>query len=152
MTATLEIKDGRLYARVAGGEPIEVRLLRTRPRTAPHAELVALDVKKREVWLWPDLAAMDPHSRQIAEAALTERYHEPVLVRLVRIRSRFGTWQVQAETATGSVRFALRNPERNAELQADGRFLIRDVLGNRYVIPDLGALDQASRLALERLR
>ena len=152
MSATLEIKDGRLYARVAGGEPIEVRLLRIRPRTAPHAELVALDTKKREVWLWPDLAAMDPHSRQIAETALAERYLEPVLIRLVRIRSGFGTWQVEAETATASVRFALRNPERNAELQADGRFLLRDVLGNRYVIPRLSALDAASRIELERLR
>jgi hypothetical protein len=152
MTATLALRDGRLYAQVAATEPVEVRLVRARPRTAPHGELVALDSKKREVWMWPDLAAMDPNSRHVAETVLAERYHEPVLVRLTHVRSRFGTWQVEAVTATGAVRFALRNPERNAERQIDGRFLIRDVLGNRYVIPDLGALDPASRIELERLQ
>jgi len=152
MSAKLLIRDGRLHAQIDEAEPVIVRLVRTRPRTAPDGELVALDVKKREVWLWTGLDAMDPASRVVAMAALAERYHEPVITHFDFIQSRFGVWQVSTQTTAGPRRFALRNPERTVETMSDGRVLLRDVNGNRYVIPDSAALDSHSRDELARLR
>lgn len=152
MSAKLLLRDGRLHAQIDDADPVIVRLVRTRPRTAPDGELVALDGKKREVWLWANLAAMDPDSRALAETALAERYHEPAILRFESIRSRFGVWQVVAVTTAGQRNFALRNPERSVETMSDGRVLLRDVNGNRYVIPDPLVLDSHSGIELARLR
>ena len=151
MSTKLLLRDGRLQAQIDDADPVIVRLVRTRPRTAPEGELVALDVKKREVWLWTSLDEMDPASRAIAVTALAERYHEPTITRFDSVRSRFGVWQVSAETTAGARRFALRHPERSVETMSDGRVLLRDVNGNRYVIPDPTALDSHSHIELARL-
>jgi len=148
----LLLRDGRLHAQIADADPVVIRLVRTRPRTAPDGELVALDDKKREVWLWSGLTDMDPASRAVAEVALAERYHEPVIQRLISVSSRFGVWQVQAHTTSGPRRFALRNPERSVESMPDGRVLLRDVHGNRYAITDPLQLDAHSQTELARLR
>ena len=152
MSAKLLLRDGRLHAQIDDADPVVVRLVRTRPRTAPDGELAALDSKKREVWLWAGLNALDPDSRVLAETALAERYHEPAILRFGSIRSRFGVWQVVADTTAGQRSFALRNPERSVETMSDGRVLLRDVNGNRYVIADPDALDSHSGVELARLR
>lgn len=151
MNAKLSVKGGRLYVERDGEDPVSVRLVRARPRTDPQGEIVALDQRKREVGSWVNLAAFDPESRPVAEAALLERYHEPAISRMIEVLPRFGTWQVTAETDHGVRRFAVRHPDRTVETMADGRVLIRDVLGNRYIIRNPGALDAASLHQLSRL-
>ncbi len=148
---TLAVVDGRLLARVGVTEPVRVRLLRVRPRSAPDGELVAVDAKKREVWMWAGLHELDAASRTVAEAELDERYHEPVVTAFVRVKQAFGAWQIEIATAAGPRRFALRKPSRNVETMDDGRVLLRDVLGNRYVVPDPAKLDAASQRELARL-
>lgn len=147
----LRVIDGRLLALIGEAEPVRVRLLRMRPRSAPDGELVAVDAKKREVWLWAGLHELDAASRAVAEAELAERYHEPVVTAIVQVKQAFGAWQVEVATAAGPRRFALRKPSRNVETMDDGRVLLRDVLGNRYVVPDPAQLDAPSRRELARL-
>ena len=151
MSCTLKVVDGRLLAQVGDAEPVRVRLLRVRPRSAPDGELVAVDAKKREVWMWAGLHELDAASRAVAEAELAERYHEPVVTAFVRVKQAFGAWQIEIATAAGPRRFALRKPSRNVETMDDGRVLLRDVLGNRYVVPDPAKLDAASQRELARL-
>lgn len=148
---TLRVVDGRLFAQVGEAEPVRVRLLRVRPRSAPDGELVAVDEKKREVWMWAGLQEFDAASRAVAEAELAERYHEPVVTAIVQVKQAFGAWQVEVATAAGPRRFALRKPSRNVEAMDDGRVLLRDVLGNRYVVPDPAQLDASSLRELARL-
>ena len=51
MSAKLLRRAGRLHAQIDDADPVIVRLVRTRPRTAPDGGLVALAGKKRELWL-----------------------------------------------------------------------------------------------------
>ena len=152
MSCRLAITDGRLMAIPEGKEAVPVRLLRARPRTAPDGELVALDEKKREVWMWSGLDEFDAASRAVAVEALRERYHQPVITAVRSIAPQFGAWHVEVVTDAGERRFALRHPERSVEMMDDGRVLLRDVLGNRYVVPDPEKLDARSRRELDRLR
>lgn len=151
MSCVLRLVDGRLLAQVGEAEAVRVRLLRLRPRSAPDGELVAVDAKKREVWMWQGLHELDAASRAVAEAALAERYHEPAVIAIVRVKQAFGAWQIEVATAAGPRRFALRKPSRNVETMEDGRVLLRDVLGNRYVVPDPAKLDATSQRELARL-
>ncbi len=152
MSCRLLIADGRLMAHPVDGAPVAVRLVRATPRTAPHGAVSALDQKKREVWWWPSLDALDPASRELADAELAERYHEPEIVRIVRIEPLFGGWHWAVETTVGPRRFVLRNPDRTLDPQDGGRLLLRDVLGNRYVIRAPERLDPLSLRELARIR
>lgn len=151
MSCRLSLLNGRLTAHPPTGEPIAVRLLRATPRTDPGGPLSALDHKKREVWWWNSLDELDPESRTVAEHDLAERYHEPGIVRIVRIEALFGGWHWEVETSAGPRRFVLRNPDRTLDQQDDGRLLVRDVLGNRYVIR-VQQLDPASLEELSQIR
>ena len=152
MTCTLSIVAGRLTAHPAGGEPVAVRLVRATPSSAPQGAIAALDQKKREVHWWPSLADLDPASRALAEAALAERYHEPRITRIVSVEPLSGGWHWAVETDAGPRRFVLRNPDKSLSDQDDGRLLLRDVLGSRYVITRPEDLDAASRRELARIR
>ena len=152
MNCVLSIVAGRLTAHPEGGEAVAVRVVRATPRSAPHGAIAALDQKKREVCWWPSLAALDPASRVLAEAALAERYHEPVITRIASIEPLSGGWHWAVDTDAGPRRFVLRNPDKTLDEQDDGRLLLRDVLGSRYVIPRPEALDPASLRELARIR
>ena len=151
MNCTLSLIAGRLTAHPHQGEPVAVRLVRATPRTAPHGAIAALDQRKREVCWWPSLAAPDPSSRALAEAELAERYHEPVINAIASIESLANAWHWTVETNAGPWRFVLRNPDQNLDQQDDGRLLVRDVFGSRYVIPQPAALDPESRRELARM-
>ena len=152
MSCTLSIVDGRLTAHPPTGESIAVRLVRATPRPAPQGAVSALDQKKREVWWWASLDELDPASRALADAELAERYHEPEILRITRVEPLFGGWHWAVETSAGPRRFVLRNPDRTLDQQADGRLLLRDVLGNRYVINAPERLDPHSLQELARIR
>jgi len=53
-------------------------------------------------------------------------------------------------TDLGEHAFSTRDLRDNVVAPAPGRYLMRDVDGNRYEIPDLESLDPASRTALMR--
>lgn len=137
-------RGGRLILERPGLDPVEVTVRYLRPLSA-RTELVLLDAGGREVATVESIEAFPPGERALVEEALAERYHLPVISRVTRVDVRFGTRYWWVETDRGPRCFALREPGRNVTWISSAHVVLRDTAGNRYEIPEVGALDAASR-------
>jgi hypothetical protein len=138
-------RGGRLYVRrTAADDEIAVTVRYLRPLTSP-SEIVFLDEKGREVATLASLDALAPEQIPLVERALSERYHLLTITRVLEVDVRFGTRYWRVETDEGPRWFSLREPGKNVSWLTERRLVLRDSVGNRYEIPDVEALDAASR-------
>lgn len=141
----LTLRDGRLWlATGAGAEPVPVTVRYLRPLSA-RTEIVFLDDKEKEVLTARGVEAVVGAARAHVERALEARYCLAVIVAVKRIDVQFGTRYWEVDTDRGPRWFALREPGKNVVWLGDRHVVLRDTAGNRYEIPDLGALDARSR-------
>jgi hypothetical protein len=93
-------------------------------------------------------AKLDPDSRKIVEEEMHRRYVVPVVRRLLWIRERFEIVECKVETDRGVCQFSARNLRESVLHPHPGRYILTDVDGNRYDIPDIKALPLASQVQL----
>jgi len=134
---------------------LRVRLSRPFPLSRPDAWVAVQGADGREIGLMPGLGGLDRDSRALAEEALRMRYFTPRVTAIVELRDeseggRSGgvVWELQTDRGPAT----LHMPNTNDHLQplGGGRILLTDRAGNRYEIPDVHALDAASRGRLAR--
>lgn len=128
-----------------------VHIVWARPVTGMGREISILGADKKEVALLKSLDSLDPHSREIAAQELRLRYLAPVIRRVIRTRSHFGSRYWIVETDHGQRQFLIKEPHRSVLWVTPDQLLIRDTLGNRYRIESLRALDDVSRGHIERI-
>lgn len=141
----LEERDGRVFARLDGTEPVAVRVVCACPMTAGGRNIGILNEKGESLAFVEDVDRLDPDSRRVALTALDRRYFMPRIVRVLSADVAFGQRTLSVETDRGTRAFALKNVNRNVQWLADDRLIIRDTAGNRYEIQSLRSLDAASR-------
>lgn len=137
-------RDGRLWLERGDGEPVAVTARYLRPLTS-RTEIVFLDEKGREVATVLGLEGLDGDARALVEEALRERYCMATILRVRSIDVRFGTRYWEVDTDRGPRWFALREPGKNVTWLDEGHLVLRDTVGNRFEIPDVGALDRSSQ-------
>jgi hypothetical protein len=140
---------GRLVLRIGDDVWENVLPVRSFPLSAPEdgIALVSVDGKER-VWI-ERLDSVDEASRQLIVAELDQREFVPVIIGLDGV-SGFTTpctWRVK--TDRGPTSFVLKNEEAIRRLSSS-RLLIADAQGVQYLVPDLHALDRASRKLIDR--
>jgi hypothetical protein len=141
---------GRLVFTDAGGrQHVGVEPIRAFPLTAPRECVSLCDRAGREL-LWIErLDDLPPEPRAALEEALERREFVPVLRRVIRISALAEPSEWEVETDRGPTRFIL-NSEDDVHPLEDGRALVKDAQGLRYLIPDLRRMDATSRRLLER--
>lgn len=144
-TVKLEERDGKVFARAGGAEPVPARIVYACPMTGAEGHIGILNEKGDSIAMLPDLAALDEASRKVAEKALEQRYFIPRISRVISAHVAFGQRTLSVETDKGVRTFALKNVNRNVQWLSDDRVIVRDTAGNRFEIPSLSALDAASR-------
>ena len=141
---------GRLVLTDAEGERHEgVTPVRAFPLSAPGEGVSLVGSDGREL-VWIDrLEALPPQISALLEQELAVRDFAPTLLKLHRVSS-FGvpsTWTVS--TDRGDTSFVLKAEEDSRRLEG-GALLIASAHGVQFRIPDVKALDRASRKLLER--
>ncbi|MBD9663799.1 MULTISPECIES: cyanophycin metabolism-associated DUF1854 family protein [Variovorax] len=141
---------GRLVLTDAEGERHEgVTPVRAFPLSAPNEGVSLVGSEGREL-VWIDrLEALPAQISALLEQELAVRDFAPTLLKLHRVSS-FGvpsTWTVS--TDRGDTSFVLKAEEDIRRLEG-GALLIASAHGVQFRIPDLKALDRASRKLLER--
>lgn len=141
---------GRLVVTLpTGAEVVDVVPVRCFPFTAPDEWIALCDERGREVTSVPHLDVLRKETRAVLVAALDELEFVPRIraIRSVSPGAEPTTWHV--ETDRGPSQFVLPS-EDNLRRLVGGGILIADDHGVRYLIPDLRALDSASRRILGR--
>ena len=142
--------SGRLYFVDAQGKThTGVVPVRAFPLAAPEEGISLVSLEGHElVWI-EQLSDLPPAVQQLLHEELTLRDFVPEVKRLVSVSS-FGTpstWTV--ETDRGNTSFVLKGEEDIRRLKS-GELLIAASEGVQYRIPNMAALDKASRRLLER--
>ncbi|HEX3866425.1 MAG TPA: DUF1854 domain-containing protein, partial [Gemmatimonadaceae bacterium] len=142
-------EHARLWAQLKSGEKIAVSARRAFPLTNPDAYVSLVDQANQERACFSSLAALPEAQRGLLERALAKSDFLPE-VRHIRTIIQEGTssrWQV--DTDRGVTEFVVEQEDHVRPLD-DGRHLISDAHGMRYLVPEPSALDAASRKLLSR--
>ena len=126
----------------------KVKVVCAFPVSDPSRAVSVCDEKDEEIGLIADLGQLDSETRALIEEHLARRYVVAVIRRVVTSKERFGTVDWTVETDRGRRRFTTRSLRDGAVTPSPGRYLLTDVDGNRYDVPDLARLDAASQMML----
>jgi hypothetical protein len=131
---------------------LDARVVRIFPISDPDRQWSVRDAKGNEIGIVSEPARLRAAARRLAEEAIDRRYLLPVITRIVSARDRFGTTRWKIETDHGPKSFVTRNLREEVVTPMPGRYLLKDIDGNRYDVPDVSRLDVASQgLLLGRL-
>ncbi len=146
----LETEAGaRLVAVAADGSRTRVNPRRCFPLTHPNHFVALADERGHERACFEDPAALDPKSRTALEAALAASTFLPVVQRIDAVTPHDARWEWRVQTDRGTVTFVVDQEEHVRALD-DGRHLLTDSHGMRYLLPPPEQLDTASRRLLSR--
>lgn len=138
--------DGRLFA-VKNGKRTAVKVCRCFPWSEPNRFVSLRDEKDAEVALIDDLAVLDPSSRGVLELALAE---VGFVLEIERIEScedvfEIRNWKVKTKQGARTFQTALDAWPREVPR---GGYLIKDISGDLYFVPNPEGMDEKSQSIL----
>jgi len=145
--------DGALVLTLADGRSFAgVQIVCAAPLSQPNRYICFLDSTDEEIYMIRDLSDLAPEDRPLAEEELRMRYITSVIRRVVSVRREAGTLYCETETDRGFRELVVQSSDDSVRWLSERSVLLIDVDGNRLVVPDISALDQASaRLLAENL-
>jgi len=133
----LTVADDRSY--------LKVRAVRAFPLSELHEFIGLLDsVNGHEIGMLRHLRDLDPLSKQLIQHEIDKRYFIPKITRIVQAKKEFGTIYWDIETDRGARQFVMRGLRDSVHEIDPGRFLVNDVDGNRFEVPQINELDTKS--------
>jgi ABC-type multidrug transport system ATPase subunit len=128
--------------------------VRALPATAPDRYISLRytdgEGEDHEVGVVRDLAEWPSGARAVLEQALARRYFVRVITAIEGIELKHGLLDFRVGTDRGPVRFVMRNSHGHAQDHgARGKLLI-DVDDNRYLVPDMDALERRQQALFRR--
>ena len=143
---------GRLvFVDSKGTRHIGVHPVRAFPITAPAAGIAMMDQSGKELFWYPDVAAITEAELGLIEEELAAREFMPVIEKITHV-STFATpsiWDI--ETDRGPTRIRLK-AEEDIRRIAGNTLLIADSNGMQFLIKDATQLDKVSKKLLDRFR
>ena len=130
---------------------IGVHPVRAFPITAPGAGIAMMDQSGKELFWYPDVAAITEAELGLIEEELAAREFMPVIEKITHV-STFATpsiWDI--ETDRGPTRIRLKGEEDIRRISGN-TLLIADSNGMQFLIKDATQLDKVSKKLLDRFR
>lgn len=106
--------------------------------------------KEQEIGVILDPAAFPEETRALVTKSLNRHYFEQLIDRIIAVKFEYGLLFLTVETREGKREFMMRWEQSKALDHGKSGKVLLDAHGNRYVIPDMGALPKADRERLVR--
>ena len=103
----------------------------------------------REIGLIERIEDFPEAQRQLLEEQLALRYFQPLIQRIRRIREEYGYSYWETETDRGTAEFTVRNGSGAVYAIGERRYLVNDIDGNRYEIPDSARFSSSEQKLLD---
>jgi len=136
---------GDNVAIVDGQEVFIAHILSIFPISNKNHFISLRDVEGNEIGIVEQAHELDQESQRILREELERSYFLPRIVDILGIEDNLGVFMFRVQTDKGYRAFEVRNPRKNIRFVGDGRFIIKDVDGNRYDIPKLRNLGPKSQ-------
>jgi hypothetical protein len=150
--ATLQLsldENGQLWAHAPGAAQLAVFARRAFPLSAPDSYVSLVDEHHFERACFVTLDVLPAAARAVLSRALEKSDFLPKIGRIMAIAQEATLSRWQVETDRGPRQFIVDQDDHVRPLE-DGRHLISDSHGMRYLVPVPSALDPASRKLLAR--
>ena len=134
-----------------GESHVGVYPVRAFPITAPGSGVGIMNLSGKEVFWYPNVAAIPKDEMTLIEAELAAREFIPIIERITQV-STFATpsiWDI--ETNRGPTRIRLKGEEDIRRITGN-TLLIADSNGLQFLIKDATQLDKVSKKLLDRFR
>ncbi|MEO6603690.1 MAG: DUF1854 domain-containing protein [Polyangiaceae bacterium] len=149
-TLELELDEvGQLWATAPGSEPLAVSARRPFPLSAPDAYVSLVDDHHYERACFTSLSVLSEPQRDVVQRALAKGDFLPEIRQILSIAQEATQSRWQVDTNRGSTHFIV-DQEDHVRPLVDGRHLISDSNGMRYLVPLPSELDATSRKLLLR--
>ncbi len=119
------------------------------PFEKPNEFISVQDEDGKEYGIIRNLADFDGKGREIVEKALNRKYFCPEIKRIRKLQEQFGYSLWEVDTSVGAMELVLKDTFGSIIRISDTYLIINDISGNRYVIPDVSALDRKSYRKIE---
>lgn len=131
---------------------LKVRAVRAFPLSELHEFIGLLDaISGHEIGMLRHLRDLDPPTKQLIQNEIDKRYFIPKVVRIVDAKKEFGTIYWDVETDRGSRQFVMRGLRDSVHEIDPGRYLVNDVDGNRFEVPQITDLDTRSQAIWDKV-
>lgn len=119
------------------------------PLSYPDTYLALLDGKGNEIsTLVNPKQELEAESYEALMIEVKKRYLTSTITRIDKAKVEFGATYWHVGTERGERDFVTQSLQENAQWLSDHQLLLIDVDGNRFEIPDVAQLDEASRAQL----
>ena len=143
--------DNATFTATTGGFLSMTFFDKTYPRVAVHRCFPFSDPERyisirepegdgREIGLIDDLKALPKETQTLLKDQLALRYFIPKILKVRDIKDEYGYSYWDVQTDRGDCRFTVRMGGSNVYSIGKNRYLVNDLDGNRFEIPDLYAL------------
>lgn len=140
---------GFLGARTHDRDCPRVTVSRILPFSQPEKYLSIRDEENAELGIIADLSTFPEDQRALLREALRLRYFSPQILEIRSVKEKMGYLYMEVRIEGGERVFAVKDYSRSLRAIDAHRLMVTDVEGNRYVIPDIDALDIRSRRRIE---
>jgi len=141
----------RLRLTVAGDRSYPAATVhRAFPLSHPRRYYSVRDSAANEIGLVPDPDRLSRGNRSLVEEELRRRYMISVISKVTGAKDRFGTVEWHVLTDRGPCTFTTRELRETLLTDRPNHYIITDVEGNRFEIPDMAGLDRHSQELLIR--
>lgn len=143
-TLRLTIEDDRSY--------LKVHSVRAFPLSVLNEYIGFLDaISGKEIGMIRSLRDLDGRTRQLIQADLYRRYFIPKIARITKAKKEFGTVYWEVETDRGTRQIVIRGIRDSIREIEPGRYMVNDVDGSRFEIPQLSEFDARSLANWDRI-
>jgi len=131
---------------------LKVRAVRAFPLSELNEFIGLLDaINGREIGMLRHLRDLDGPVRQPVQQEIDKRYFIPKISRIIQAKKEFGAVYWDVETDRGGRQFIVRGIRDSIHEIEAGRFLVLDVDGNRFEVPQIEDLDTRSQALWDRV-
>ncbi len=144
-TKLLRSETGDTYTTIDGRDRFIGHVLSVFPISNKDHFISLRDEHGVEIGIIEQAHELDPDSKRIMKEELERSYFLPQIEDIYTIDDHLNLFTFHVETDRGPRVFEVRNPRQNVRSVGGGRYIIKDVDGNRYDIPRLRNLGPKSQ-------
>ena len=136
-----EVTEGKMLNATVDGYKFErVQVHSSFPHSDPTHYISIRTKENKEVGLIRDISVFSDEQRGILENEMKIRYFSPVITHIIKVKDDHGYIHWAVDTDCGECRFTVRGGGGSVIQPTRDRYVITDVDGNRFIIPDVKAL------------
>jgi len=132
-----------------GEDKKRISLHRALPINNPGEYICVLDTESKEIGILRNLDGLSDIQAGLVKRELALRYYSPRIDKITSSKEKMGYVYFDLVTNAGKKSIAVKDVTKSIRRLDDGRILILDVDGNRYVVEDALKLERSSMKWIE---